>query len=365
MIRESFMSFNDRVFFLKNKKQLNRKNTGRLFSLVMALALACFFSGQAGAEISFSDMAGRRVDLPRPAKRLVTTFKPATLSVLSLGLGHNLVGVDLGSRKDLFQLAVCPELAKVKGVGDKTGGINLESIVEVKPDLVILYAQKDGMAIADRLENLGIPSMVILPEDFDSIKKTLKLVARAVGRPELAQKVGQAMERVTELVADNLGALAPKDRKVVYYAAPLGFFSTATGTMLQDEMISLAGGDNASGMLKGYFKVISPEQLVSWNPYLIACSSRVAPGLEPNLKRPEIAKLEAVRQKRVFIFPCNLAPWDFPSPLSSLGVLWMAKKLYPQRMNQVDLMAEINRFHLDVYGRSFEQIGGKLADRLN
>ena len=360
------MSFAGQVGFIK-RNFISTKTAflfGKALCLVLALGLGWVFPAQAGEQITFSDMAGRQVKLDRPAKRLVTTYKPATLTVLSLGLGENLVGVDLGSRKDLFQLAVCPGLAKVKGVGDKTLGLNLETIVEAKPDLVILYAQKDGMAMADRLEQLGIPSMVILPEGFNSIKKAMSLVARAVGKPELAHKAGQAMDRTVKLVADNLGTLAPKDRKVVYYAGPLGFFSTATGNMLQDEMIRLGGGDNASGLLKGHFKTISPEQLVSWNPYLIVCCARIAPGLKPNLVRPEMLKLEAVREKRVFIVPCNLAPWDFPSPLSSLGSLWLAKKLYPEKMKSVDLMAEINRFHLDVYGKTFEEIGGELADKV-
>jgi iron complex transport system substrate-binding protein len=45
-----------------------------------------------------------------------------------------------------------------------------------------MYAQKDGVKTADRLVKAGIPAIVVLPETFDSLKSTLRLMARGGGR---------------------------------------------------------------------------------------------------------------------------------------------------------------------------------------
>ena len=101
------------------------------------------------------DMAGRKVDLPAKVNRIVTTFKPATLCVLALGLGDRLVGVDPGSTRERLQISVIPALAKAAPVGDKSKGVNFEAVVSLKPDLVVLYAQSGGPELAGRLASLG------------------------------------------------------------------------------------------------------------------------------------------------------------------------------------------------------------------
>ena len=108
------------------------------------------------------DMAGRNVTICGDVERIVTTFKPATLSLFSLGLQGKIVGIDTGSKRDRLFQAVLPEVSGLTGVGSKSTGINFETVVSLAPDLVILYAQKDGIELAERLAVMKIPSIIIL-----------------------------------------------------------------------------------------------------------------------------------------------------------------------------------------------------------
>ncbi len=128
-----------------------------------------------------TDMTGRRVVITGPVKRVVSTFKPASLCVLSLGFAHTLVGVDNSSRKDPLQQAVWPDIQHLAGVGTKSMGINLETLVSLEPDLVIFYSQNDGLSATEKLTAMGIPCIVILPESFDSILEAMALIAHAMG----------------------------------------------------------------------------------------------------------------------------------------------------------------------------------------
>lgn len=334
---------------------------------ISCFCLCCFVllaAAQLQAGIVITDDADREVEIPDQVNRLVTAFKPATLLVLSLGGADALVGVDSSSRHDTLNLAVAPELKKAVSVGSKSQDISLETVISLKPDLVILYSQKTGIQLADRLQDSGCPAMVIAPETFDSIEKNLMLLGKALDRQEQAARVVQAMHNVQEAVHIRVQDLEKKERKTVYYAGPSGFLSTSPSGMLQDVMIDRAGGRNAASGLHGYFKQVSPEQLMDWAPDSIILSRMIRPQAKTLLKRKQFSLLPAVKRNNIHVFPSTLAPWDFPSPLSALGVLWLGARLYPERFADISLMQEVNAFHRTLFGQSFTEMNGYLDDDL-
>jgi iron complex transport system substrate-binding protein len=317
---------------------------------------------QAGTVIT--DAAGRQVKIPDKVNRLVTGFKPATLILLSLNAADSLVGVDQSSRFDPLSLAVAPELAELPSVGSKSKCINIETVLSLNPDLVVLYSQKTGIQMADRLQDSGCPAVVIAPETFDSIEETLTILGQALDREKQAVEVIQAMHRVQDMVRSRVQDLGKEERKTVYYAGPSGFLTTSPSGMLQDVIIRRAGGVNAASGLHGYFKQVSPEQVMAWAPDSIILSRMIRPQAKQMLTREQFSLLPAVKKNNIHVFPSTLAPWDFPSPLSALGVLWLGTRLYPERFADISLIQEVNAFHQTLFGRSFTRMDGHLDDAL-
>jgi iron complex transport system substrate-binding protein len=349
----------------------NRLNVQRLFRLGFFLLTAVLLfipeyglAAEDGTR-TLTDMAGRRVVIKDPVNRIVTTFKPATLSVFSLGLAHKLVGVDTSSRQDPLHLAVFPGIAHVAGVGTKSMGINFETLVSLKPDLVILYSQKEGLFLADRLAGMNIPSIVILPETFETIKQTLRVIAEAAGDPGKSRYVEDQMDGVTGLVAQRIGTLDEKERKTGYFASALGLFSTTTAHMVQHEIFNLAGLKNVSGYLTGYFQDISPEQLVQWNPDIMVLSQYLKQGETERLFDKALQEIRAVSTKAVYRCPSNLAPWDYPSPLSVLASLWVSQKAYPERFSDIEMKDKADEFYQNLFGKTMSEMGGALNDGLD
>ncbi len=311
-----------------------------------------------------TDMAGRSITIDGDANRIVTSFKPATLCILSLGLQDKLVGVDTSSLRDKLNLSVFPGMADLPGVGTKSMGLNYESIMSLNPDLIILYAQKDGKELSKQFEKINIPAIIILPENFASIKTSLKIIAEAVGEPERISTVEKAMDSVMALVEKRVAAIPQKSKKTAYYASPRGLFSTATGNMLQDEMFTKAGLINVAHNLKGYFQDISPEQFVKWDPDMIVLSQHMKSRVIRKLNSPVLKNVTAIKAKRVYKSPSSLAPWDFPSPLSVLGTLWLADRAYPKLFADIDLLKEIDSFHAKIFSKSLKEMKGALDDQI-
>ncbi len=350
-------------------KKFSRTVVQLLFPLFIAMAFIPAAQGISTAADKDTraviDMAGRRVTITGPVNRIVTTFKPASLCVLSLGLADRLVGVDNSSRKDRLQLAVLPEIADIEGVGTKSMGINFETLVSLKPELVILYSQKEGPSIAERLDIMKIPSIIIFPETFETIKDAMRLIAKAAGEPEKMPNVERQMDEVLNLVTQRLDGLAEEQKKTGYFSSAIGLYSTTTGSMLQDEIFKHAGIKNVSSHLTGYFQDISPEQLVNWNPDIMVLSQHLKAGETRRLSEKPLQQIKAISQKAVYRCPSSLAPWDFPSPLSVLATLWIAKKAYPKRFSDIDTVKQADVFHKALFGKSMTQMGGVLMDTVD
>ncbi len=305
-----------------------------------------------------TDAVGRKVTVKTKTARIITTFKPATLCIMTLNLSDRLVGVDTTSRRDKLQMSVYPAISNLPDIGRKMTGLNFETILSLNPDLVIMYAQKDGVRIADRLVASGVPTIVILPETFESLNTTLRLIAKAVNDPEIADKPVKACENILAMTRNRIGHIPDDRKKSVYFASSLGFFNTSSGTMLMNDIINNAGGRMVSENLKGYFQNISPETLIQWNPDFIFINCRITSRSTEALSRPEFKSVHAVAKDRVFTFPSNLVPWDMPCPLTALSVLWMGQKLYPDKFSNVDFTKEADRFHKILFGKTFSEMGG-------
>ncbi|SMD13196.1 iron complex transport system substrate-binding protein [Desulfocicer vacuolatum DSM 3385] len=335
--------------------------------VMVILFFIIFNSAMARARESriITDMAGRKVILRNnEARRIIPTFKPVTLCILALGLQERLVGIDTHSKKDKLTRAVFPGVTQLTGVGTKSTGINLETMLSLKPDLVILYAQKDGMSLATRLETMGIPAVIILPESMNNIKRSLDIISRAAGTPQNASSVINAMDKTLNLVHSRVATIPKQNKKRAYFASSRSFFNTAAGNMLQDNMLSRAGMINVSHALKGYFQDISPEQFLAWNPDIIFMSRNLnTQGFKP-IKNPALKKVTALAHQAIHRFPSNLAPWDFPSPLSVLGTLWAACRAYPEYFQDIDFTAYANDFHRVLFQKDLVEMGGRLDDQL-
>ncbi len=316
-----------------------------VFSMVCCWQTVCL-----SAEVVVTDQAGRKVSIPQPVNRVVTTFIPASLFALCADLSDALVGA---SNKDgtasIYEALVDPDHPPVL-VGNRSVGLSLETIFSLKPDLVIMYGQKDGIRLADHLTKMGVPAIVIVPETMTGVKQSLDLIGRASGRTKHTDAVISAMEAIEARLTHTL---KQRPRKKVYYAGSR-LLTTVSGDMLQHEMIKIAGGTNVSENTHGFFITVSREQLLSWNPEVIIASDRIARQEKQKLENQEFSALSAVKKGAIFEVPAQTY-WDFPSPLAMAGILWMAGCTHPDLFPKDTVQAEINRLYDTIFGKGFSR----------
>ena len=65
---------------------------------------------------------------------------------------------------------------------------------------------------------------------------------------------------------------------------------------------------------------------------------------------PKWQSLRATQKKQLYAFPSEYYSWDQPTPRWILGLLWLASKVHPERFSGINMMAEVERFFLELYG---------------
>lgn len=290
--------------------------------------------------ITVVDQAGREVTLEEPADKLVSSYYISTALLIALGCEDDLAGIEKkGETRQLYRMAA-PELLELPAVGSGKG-INVEETAALEPDVVILPKRLQESAAS--FEALDIPVIIVNPETQEEFEECISLLATITGTEQTGEELlnyyHEKMEFARELTKDA-------EKPLVYLASGSDYLSTCTSKMYQNDLISMAGGLNVSGELEDtYWAEISAEQLAAWNPEYIFGVSYAEYGLDSFMENEALAEVEAVKKGQVYTFPSTIEAWDYPTPSSVLGVLWLTNVLHPDLYSTEDYKKEAVEFY--------------------
>lgn len=293
-----------------------------------------------GGSITVIDQIGREVTLDAPAEKLVSSYYISTALLIALGCEDNLAGIEMkGDTRELYRLAA-PKLLELPAVGSGKG-INVEETAALEPDVVIIPKRLEDSV--ESFEALEIPVIVVNPETQEEFEACINLLAQITGTEEMGEELltyyHEKMEFARELTKDA-------DKPKVYLSSGSDYLSTCTSSMYQNDLIAMAGGENVSEELTdGYWTAVSAEQLAAWNPEYIFGVSYAEYGLESFTNNEALACVEAVKSGKVLTFPSRIEAWDYPTPSSVLGVLWLTSILHPDLYPAEEYKKEATDFY--------------------
>jgi iron complex transport system substrate-binding protein len=276
---------------------------------------------------SLTDDEGTAVTIPAAPKKIVS-LTPATTEILfALGAGDRVVATDDGSDFPAEAVAL-PDVATFSSV-------DTEKVVAANADLVI--AGGLGFTPADaitKLRSLGIPVLVIYAPSVAGVLKDIELIGAAVGTPEKATEITDAMRADMKLTTDAAAAEATKagSKARVYYE--IGYtdgtgeiFAPADRSFLA-EMVTLAGADAITTGDPNTYQ-ISLEKLIERDPQVIILG--VNPFYSPTptavAARPGWNVMTAVKQDK--IRPVDDIEITRPGPRLAAGLRALTTAIWP------------------------------------
>lgn len=273
--------------------------------------ILCLFCSASHA-MTVLDDAQQKVQIPAPPQRIVSLLPALTETVCALGQCQRLVGVDRYSN--------WPD--SLKALPRMGGGLdpNIESIVALKPDLVLLAGSTRGV---ERLQALGMTVLRLEPRTHADVQRVLRTVAEALGLPSTqADGVWREIDAGMQVAAQSL---APPLRSLRVYFEVSPVPHGASESSFIGETLQRLGVRNILSAALGPFPQINPEFVVRAQPdvIMVGDSSR-----RSMLQRPGWPQLRAVREDRLCVFPPEQADIVVrPGPRMAEGARLMAQCL--------------------------------------
>lgn len=300
--------------------------------------------------VTVTDQAGRAVTIDEEPQRLVSGYYISTSALIALELEDRLVGVEAKADKRPIYRRSAPELMELPSVGTAKE-FDLEGCAALEPDLVILPLKLKNAA--QTLEELGIPVLLVNPENQALLEQMVELIAQATNTGDRARAL---LDFIADREAWLTETLAGTESPKVYLAGNSALLSTAGGGMYQSDLIRLAGGENvAAEITDTYWVEVSYEQLLTWDPEYIILASDAGYSVEEVLADPSLADCAAVKNANVFQMPGDAEAWDSPVPGGILGAVWLASALHPQECPPSERDAVIGEFYETFYGFRYSE----------
>jgi len=254
----------------------------------------------------------RATVLGSPPERIVALSPGPAEAVLTLGGGERLVGVPAG---------VEAEGNGARRVARATGQINLEAVIELKPDLVLASEDTDRLDLAVVERETEAPVYVQPANSVEQVERGIIGLGFLLGRAPAARALVGSIRTKVGSVESRLAGVAP-----VSVFVDTGFGITVPASSLLGDLVRRAKGKSVAGATPGPGP-FPPRQLARANPDVYVTISGSGVTLASLRRDPQTRQLRAVRKGHVAVLPAELV--TRPGPQVGEALETVARALHP------------------------------------
>ena len=290
-------------------------------SRALAAVVVLWLTAAPAHALTVRDMLGRDVMLPAPPARIVSLVPSVTEIIFSLGAEDRLVG-----RTDF-----CDYPAAVRQKPSVGGMVNpnLETLVALKPDLVVATDEGNREETVRQLQRLRIPTYLVhanrIAETVDLIARVGELTGRQADVPRLTGPMLRRVEAVQR-------AVAPFRRpRVLYVLWPEPLIVPVRASILT-ELIEVAGGVSITAGDGDAYPRFSLEAAVARAPEVIILADHSTGSSTAGRAAPEkwqrLTSVPAIRAGR--LHSADLSILHRYGPRVPDGIETLARIIHPE-----------------------------------
>lgn len=305
---------NNKAYYVGGRWGLNDPLTLDWLLDEMAKVLNEELAGETQTPVTATDMLGRTVTLPKPARRIVTLYSEPYAQILALGMtpvgSFGWPGQPLEAAYAPSGLTVDPSVKQISGTDYLP---DWELIAALKPDLVIGWGADEAQTAEGIVPFFGMETYSDTKGDtIADYEASLRALATLTGRETEAETAIAAMR-------DRVAAYekrAPKNLKVLHLGTSDGqTFFAFNGASINCGMIDRIADCAIEDLGTGRYADLTLEGVLAIDPDVILFTGPIFDGpetvataraaTEAQVLWPE---LRAVKEKHVYYLPIDTRP---------------------------------------------------------
>jgi iron complex transport system substrate-binding protein len=316
------------------------------------------------------DMWGREVKVRNDIKTAVIMEWEglAAKSMKIFGLENNIIGVDNSAQKNIFRNHIVPVLGSVPAVGNPYSGVNYEQVAKLKPDIVFMElwvtndTEKEMHETAiKKIEGFGIPVITFLSPscyekpDIKTAWEHIRLVGEVYNKQQEAEKLIKSLDNRLSLIKERTKDINKEEKaNAVIYATEN--YVMGRKSIQSYFLTEILNANNLVADTSDFIK-ISEEQLLKYNPEMLVIighdgyldTAAVLEGKHSGINWSNVKGLKAIENKRIV----SLGYEEWRATIETpVGLLKIAKVLYPDRFEDIDIEAEELKMYMEDYNFS-------------
>lgn len=361
------------------KRILSKKNSMlKLIVLMMVFAMtmmsfaACGGGGDESAEqaetagtITVTDHADRQVEVPADIQRIAVCDiypLPSALAVF-FDSADKIVGMpapSMTAAQNGLLGQLYPEILNAEtGYIDGTD-VNMEELAKLEPDVVFYSAS--SAELGEQLTNAGFAAVAISVNKWDyncieTLNNWIALLSQMFPDSDKAAIVEEKSNAMYDMVQERVRDIPEEEKANAFF-----LFQYSDTTLLTSGQqffgqwwADAIGANNVAKELSTDNSVaVNMEQVYAWNPDLIFMTNfntYYPDDLYNNtVEGYDWSAVEAVKNQRVYKMPLGMYRSYTPGVDCPVTLLWMAKTAYPEKFEDVDVIAEAKTYYKDVFG---------------
>ena len=263
-----------------------------------------------------------------PGTRIISVGAAITETLIALGVGDRLVGIDTTSEPP-------PEAAAIARVG-YLRSLGAEGLLSLSPSLVVVSEEAGPPAVLDQVRAAGVACEVVAitaPRTdsstyaLEAASRTIRRLAVLVGEPEQGETLVRTLQADLVSAKRSVAALGDQPAALFVVHPPRAGAALVAGVGTPaDVMLTLAGARNVAGELEGY-RPLTPEAAAMAAPDVVVVpvgTTAAAGGPVAFLEAAGLGLTPAARLGRVV----EVEPWMLSfGPRTGRAVAELAARL--------------------------------------
>lgn len=299
-------------------------------------------TSEQNSTVSFTDSAGRTVEVPAHIDKIVPSGHTANMVLLTIA-PEKMVGLSQqlnDKQKKYVGSALQGDLPVLGAAFGSKGDLNKEAVAASGAQILIDTGEfKKG--IADKLDELqkqlGIPC-VFIESKLDQWPEAYRMLGKLLDKEARAEELATYCERAYADVKAVMDGIPDSERPRVLYCTGESATNVLAKGSFQSGVVDMLARNVAevdAPSAKGSGNESSLEQIAAWDPQIILFNGagKVSSAYDVALADPAWQSLKAMKEGSYLKVPAVPYNWlnSPPTVNQVLGMQWLSHELYPDK----------------------------------